>query len=67
MKEQFTEVLPEEAKAWVKEHKPDTSKKGGNLAEDFRHARKKELWSLQRAPSLRRLQNVVTGVEELGT
>ena len=29
---------------WVKEHKLDTSKKAGSLAEDFQQARKKELW-----------------------
>ena len=44
VKEQFIEVLPEEAKVWVKEHKPDSSQKAGSLAEDFRQARKKELW-----------------------
>ena len=44
VKEQFIEVLPEEAKVWVKEHKPETSEKAGSLAEDFRQARKKELW-----------------------
>ena len=49
MKEQFIEVLPEEAKVWVKEHKPETSEKAGSLAEDFRQARKKELWQPTRS------------------
>ena len=44
VKEQSIQVLPEEAKVWVKEHKPDTSEDAGSLAEDFRQARKKELW-----------------------
>ena len=49
VKEQFMEVLPEEAKVWVKEHKPDTSEKAGSLAEDYRQARKKELWQPMRS------------------
>jgi len=41
IKEQFTEVLPEEVKAWVKAR---TSEEAGQLAEDYRQARKKDLW-----------------------
>ena len=33
-------MLPEEARIWVKERKPKTSKEAGTLAEDFRQARK---------------------------
>ena len=43
VKEQFINVLPEEARIWVKERKPGTSKEAGTLAEDFRQARK-ETW-----------------------
>ncbi|XP_011405491.1 PREDICTED: zinc finger and SCAN domain-containing protein 9-like [Amphimedon queenslandica] len=38
--EQFVNVLPEEARTCVKEHKPSSSKEAGQLAEDFRQARK---------------------------
>jgi len=44
VKEQFTEVLPEEVKVWVKERKPGTSEEADRLAEDYRQARKKDLW-----------------------
>ena len=43
VKEQFTEVLPEEVKVWVKERKPRTSEEAGRLAEDYRQARKRDL------------------------
>ena len=43
VREQFINVLPEEARIWVKERKPKTSKEAGTLAEDFRQARK-ETW-----------------------
>ena len=42
--EQFVEVLPEEIKVWVKERKPRTSEEAGRLAEDYRQARKRDLW-----------------------
>ena len=45
MKEQFIEVLPEEVRVWVKEMKPRTTQETGRLAEDYRQARKVELWS----------------------
>ena len=41
--EQFIGVLPEQARVWVKERKPTSSKEAGQLAEDFRQARK-ETW-----------------------
>ena len=44
VREQFIDILPEDAKVWVKEHKPDSSEAAGRLAEDFRQARKKEMW-----------------------
>jgi len=44
VKEQFVEVLPEEVKVWVKERKPNTSEEAGQLAEDYRQARKRDLW-----------------------
>ena len=43
--EQFVNVLPEDVKVWVKERKPKTSEEAGRLAEDYRQARKTELWS----------------------
>ena len=45
MKEQFVEVLPEDVKVWVKERKPGTSEEAGRLAEDYRQARKADLWT----------------------
>ena len=45
VKEQFVEVLPEEVKVWVKERKPRTTQEAGRLAEDYRQARKTELWA----------------------
>jgi len=44
VKEQFIEVLPDEVRVWVKERKPRTSEEAGRLAEDYRQARKKDLW-----------------------
>ena len=44
VKEQFIEVLPEEVRVWVKERKPRTTQEAGTLAEDYRQARKVELW-----------------------
>ncbi|XP_065901363.1 uncharacterized protein [Dysidea avara] len=44
VKEQFVEVLPEEIKVWVNERKPRTSEEAGRLAEDYRQARKGDLW-----------------------
>ena len=35
----------EDVKVWVKEQKPKTSEEAGRLAEDYRLARKTELWS----------------------
>ena len=43
VQEQFIDVLPEEARVWVKERKPCSSTEAGKLAEDFRQARK-EAW-----------------------
>ncbi|XP_019856123.1 PREDICTED: zinc finger and SCAN domain-containing protein 31-like [Amphimedon queenslandica] len=37
--EQFVNVLPEEARTWVKERKPSSSKEAGQFAENFRQAR----------------------------
>ena len=45
VKEQFVEVLLDEVKVWVKERKPRTSEEAGKLAEDYRQARKAELWT----------------------
>jgi len=45
VKEQFIEVLPEEVRVWVKERKPRTTEDAGRLAEDYRQARKVELWA----------------------
>ena len=45
VKEQFVEVLPEDVKVWVKERKPRTSEEAGRLAEDYRQARKADLWT----------------------
>uniref|UniRef100_A0A1X7TE36 SCAN box domain-containing protein n=1 Tax=Amphimedon queenslandica TaxID=400682 RepID=A0A1X7TE36_AMPQE len=33
--EQFVNVLPEEARTWVKERKPRSSREAGQLAENF--------------------------------
>ena len=44
VKEQFVGVLPEEVRVWVKERKPRTTQEAGRLAEDYRQARKVELW-----------------------
>ena len=49
-KEQFIETLPEEVRVWVKERKPRTTQVACRLAEDYRQARKVELW-----PPLRKL------------
>ena len=45
VKEQFVEVLPDKVRVWVKEQKPRTSEEAGKLAEDYRQARKAELWT----------------------
>jgi len=45
VKEQFAEVLPEEVRVWVKERKPRTTQEAGRLVEDYRQARKVELWA----------------------
>ena len=45
VKEQFVEALPEDVKVWVKERKPGTSEAAGRLAEDYRQARKADLWT----------------------
>ena len=45
VKEQFMEVLPDDVRIWVKERKPQSSEEAGKLAEDYRQARKAELWS----------------------
>ena len=45
VKEQFVEVLPDEVRVWVKERKPRTSEEAGKLAEDYRQAKKAELWT----------------------
>ena len=49
--EQFVNVLPEDVKVWVKERKPKTSEEAGRLAEDYRQARKAELWSSGSKPA----------------
>ena len=43
IQEQFIDVLPEEARVWVKGRKPTSSADAGKLAEDFQQARK-ETW-----------------------
>ena len=43
--EQFVDVLPDDVRVWVKERKPRSSEEAGRLAEDYRQARKTELWS----------------------
>ena len=43
IKEQFITILPEEARIWVKERKPKSSKDAGTSVEDFQHARR-ESW-----------------------
>ena len=43
VKEQFTEVLPEEVRVCVKERKPRTTQEAGRLAKDYCQARKVEL------------------------
>ena len=45
VKEQFVEVLPDNVRIWVKERKPRSSEEAGKLAENYRQARKAELWS----------------------
>ena len=45
VKEQFVEVLLDDVKVWVKERKPGTSEEAGSLAEDYRQARKADLWT----------------------
>ena len=54
VKEQFIEVLPEEVRVWVKERKPRTTQEAGRLAEDYRQARKVELWSPAPKTSVKR-------------
>ena len=49
--EQFVNVLPEDVKVWVKERKPKTSEEAEQLAEDYRQARKAELWSSGSKPA----------------
>ena len=48
------EVLPEEVRVWVKERKPRTSEDAGRLAENYRQARKTELWTPALKTSARR-------------
>ena len=43
--EQFVDVLPDDIRVWVKERKPRSSEEAGRLTEDYRQARKTELWS----------------------
>ena len=43
--EQFISVLPEEVRVWVKERKPRSSEEAGRLAENYRQARKSDLWT----------------------
>ena len=45
VKEQFVELLPEEVRVWVKERKSRTTQDAGRLAEDYRKARKVEVWA----------------------
>ena len=45
VKEQFVEVLPDEVRVWVKERKLRTSEEAEKQAEDYRQARKAELWT----------------------
>ena len=47
VKEQLLSALPEDARLWVSEHKPKTSKEAGQLAEDFLQARQ----SVSRTPA----------------
>ena len=54
VKEQFIEVLPEEVRVWMKERKPRTTQDAGILAEDYREARKVELWSPTPKTSVKR-------------
>ena len=66
VKEQFIEVLPEEAKVWVKERKPETSEKAGSLAEDFRRARKKELWEPMKSSKSRETTKCCSSCGRIG-
>ena len=45
VKEQFVELLPDDVRIWAKERKPRSGEEAGELAEDYRQARKTELWS----------------------
>ena len=40
--EQFITMLPEKRRVWVKEHKPETSMIGGELAEDYQQVEKQQ-------------------------
>lgn len=40
VQEQFIDMLPEEARVWVKEWKPNSSIEAGKLAKEFRQARR---------------------------
>ena len=61
VKEQLVEVLPEEARVWVKERKPRTTWEAGRLAEDYRQARKVELWAPAPKTSAKRSTHVQRG------
>uniref|UniRef100_A0A1X7VUY5 CCHC-type domain-containing protein n=1 Tax=Amphimedon queenslandica TaxID=400682 RepID=A0A1X7VUY5_AMPQE len=60
--EQFVNVLPKEARTWVKERKPSSSKEAGRLAEDFRQATK-DKWeaAIGRKVEEKRCQNCKVG------
>lgn len=53
VREQFISVLPEEVRVWVKERKPWSSEEAeaGRLAENYRPARKSDLWALGVQPN----------------
>ena len=52
VQEHFVDLLLEEARVWVKERKPKSSKEAGRLAKDFRQARK-ESWDIATGKSKR--------------
>ena len=54
--EQFIDVLPEQATVWVKECKPSSSTKMGQLAENLRQARK-EMWEADTGKMQKRCYN----------
>jgi len=66
VKEQFVEVLLKEVRVWVKERKPRITQETGRVAEDYRQARKVNLWTSAPKTSARRVVSVQRGCYSCG-